>query len=213
MKDSLDILRTDYSSEDFIEHHGIKGMKWGVRNGPPYPLNHKGQFKAVKTLNDEMNKNWDYGVLHNGKKITDLKDFNYEKDYRTIPIEQMRKEKIGLCWDMVNYQHAVFKEKGYPDKSYMFVSPYDNGIVTHTFSVVSIGDKNYWVESAKWNDRGVHEVKDYKDVINHLRKQDYGSPEYDVYEFNPDGLDKGLTDKEYFDKATENLIYTSTKKR
>lgn len=22
----------------FIEHHGIKGQKWGVKNGPPYPL-------------------------------------------------------------------------------------------------------------------------------------------------------------------------------
>ena len=23
---------------DYIAHHGIKGQKWGVRNGPPYPL-------------------------------------------------------------------------------------------------------------------------------------------------------------------------------
>ena len=25
-------------SDDTLEHHGIKGQKWGVRNGPPYPL-------------------------------------------------------------------------------------------------------------------------------------------------------------------------------
>lgn len=24
--------------EDFLMHHGIKGQKWGVKNGPPYPL-------------------------------------------------------------------------------------------------------------------------------------------------------------------------------
>lgn len=23
---------------DYISHHGIKGQKWGVKNGPPYPL-------------------------------------------------------------------------------------------------------------------------------------------------------------------------------
>ena len=25
-------------SGDYLEHHGIEGQKWGVRNGPPYPL-------------------------------------------------------------------------------------------------------------------------------------------------------------------------------
>jgi hypothetical protein len=24
--------------DDSLEHHGIDGQKWGVRNGPPYPL-------------------------------------------------------------------------------------------------------------------------------------------------------------------------------
>ena len=26
-----------YSSE-YLQHHGIKGQKWGIRNGPPYPI-------------------------------------------------------------------------------------------------------------------------------------------------------------------------------
>lgn len=31
MKDSLDILMPNTYNDDFIEHHGVKGMKWGVR--------------------------------------------------------------------------------------------------------------------------------------------------------------------------------------
>ena len=27
-----------YYKPDYLEHHGILGMKWGVQNGPPYPL-------------------------------------------------------------------------------------------------------------------------------------------------------------------------------
>lgn len=22
----------------FLRHHGVKGQEWGVRNGPPYPI-------------------------------------------------------------------------------------------------------------------------------------------------------------------------------
>lgn len=31
----LEIMPTDGA---MFQHHGVKGMKWGVRNGPPYPL-------------------------------------------------------------------------------------------------------------------------------------------------------------------------------
>lgn len=30
-------MRNDYAS-NYLMHHGILGMKWGVQNGPPYPL-------------------------------------------------------------------------------------------------------------------------------------------------------------------------------
>lgn len=38
------ITRTD----DYLMHHGILGQKWGVRNGPPYPLNDGSYSKSLK---------------------------------------------------------------------------------------------------------------------------------------------------------------------
>ena len=32
----------------YLKHHGIKGQKWGVRNGPPYPLNSKSKSTRKK---------------------------------------------------------------------------------------------------------------------------------------------------------------------
>ena len=32
----------------YLMHHGIKGQKWGVENGPPYPLSFKDYSKAEK---------------------------------------------------------------------------------------------------------------------------------------------------------------------
>lgn len=34
---------------DYIAHHGIKGQKWGVRNGPPYPLSKGAKSSEKKT--------------------------------------------------------------------------------------------------------------------------------------------------------------------
>lgn len=49
MKDSLDILMPNTYNDDFIEHHGVKGMKWGVRK-KTYTTNGKGAFRR-KRLN------------------------------------------------------------------------------------------------------------------------------------------------------------------
>ena len=183
-----------------IYHHGIKGQKWGVRNGPPYHLDAKGQLKKVKTLNAELNK-WKYGVVIDGK-------VDWSR-YKTHPIDAIEKHHAGICWDFVNYQHHIFKKNGYPDESYMFVmqrSDNPNDIVTHTFSTVDIGGKKYWFESSWFKHQGVHEVASYKDVVDILR-QEYGSNNaYDVYKYNPDGLDNGLTNGEFFRRATNNLV-------
>ena len=37
---------------DYLSHHGIKGQKWGKRNGPPYPLDEEDRSAAEKKAAD-----------------------------------------------------------------------------------------------------------------------------------------------------------------
>ena len=46
VREDMDAIKIDDNIEDFLSHHGIKGMSWGVQNGPPYPLS-AGDHKKV----------------------------------------------------------------------------------------------------------------------------------------------------------------------
>lgn len=35
-------------SKNYLVHHGIQGQKWGIKNGPPYPLKNKSVSKQVR---------------------------------------------------------------------------------------------------------------------------------------------------------------------
>ena len=199
-----------FHADDHLEHHGIQGQKWGIRNGPPYPLNADAKIKAIRKLNDEMNSEWEYGVLHNGNHLVDTEDFNWGRDYRTIPIDILKNEKIGTCWDFVNYQHDALKNMGIEDESYMLTlqkSDDPDDIVTHTFTIFNMDGKKYWMESAAWPKRGVHEISDYKDVVNELNDM-YGNPGkgLSLFKYNPEGMDDRLTDTEFFNLATQNMV-------
>lgn len=37
----------------YIEHHGIKGQRWGVKNGPPYPLDYEQHNSREKKANSK----------------------------------------------------------------------------------------------------------------------------------------------------------------
>ena len=55
----------EYYNHNYLIHHGIKGQSWGVRNGPPYPLD-SGDHNAR-----ERKAGWRSSLKGNKKELTD----------------------------------------------------------------------------------------------------------------------------------------------
>ena len=86
---------------NYLAHFGIKGQRWGVRHGPPYPLNadkkprnkSKVSFEAVPTpaftkflskvfpgMKDNMEKDKQFSINVDGKRVGDCEIFKESKD-------------------------------------------------------------------------------------------------------------------------------------
>lgn len=56
--------------KNYLKHHGIRGQRWGKRNGPPYPLgpgDHSASEKKAgwrKSLDDKQDKDDNNGGFH-----------------------------------------------------------------------------------------------------------------------------------------------------
>jgi hypothetical protein len=83
-------------SEDYLMHHGIHGMKWGVRHGPPYPLDASvsKDIKDGKRVRIARGKSGEVD-LHNkkgSKKEGYIMAFNLVRDIATL-------NPVGLAMD------------------------------------------------------------------------------------------------------------------
>ena len=95
----IDIPYKVTRSEDYLEHHGIKGQKWGVKNGPPYPLDEKEmsseeRYKNVRNIKKQALKvTEEYSDTFN-KHANDRYDKAWHKwhEEREKALEEEKKE-------------------------------------------------------------------------------------------------------------------------
>ncbi len=82
----------------------------------------------------EYLSSFDYGVMKDGKRITDLEHFDFYNNYKSLTLREFELYKIGICWDFTHYEADWFKKHGYKHESY-YIEANDASLSTHTFTV------------------------------------------------------------------------------
>ena len=97
-------------SLDTLCHYGVKGMKWGVRNGPPYPLGHN---KEVDNSEKRSKMRIDLQFF---AKIPEAKLIKYALDYEKAP-DKAKAFELALGYTKKNYQELISNINDHLDKS------------------------------------------------------------------------------------------------
>ena len=94
-----------------IYHHGVKGQKWGVRNGPPYPLDRSGGKGIAKSgKGDRIKSNLQYFAKISIEKLT-----KYALDFDRQP-DKASAFKKALGYTKKNAQELIDNVNAHFDK-------------------------------------------------------------------------------------------------
>lgn len=149
----LESIREKLDEEGYghLEHHGIKGQKWGVRNGPPYPIH---GFDSPSQLSQHM------------------KAFGYKEFDRLMSADDVGRTKSGSCHDQVMYELQQLRRMG-KEPHGMFMMEYsdDNqGGMTHSLVYYNENGKTIWFENAWGGREGIWEFENVEDLKNEIIK-------------------------------------------
>lgn len=86
--------------DDYIYHHGIKGQKWGDRNGPPYPLDaedHSAEEKKKNPglLSETKSKSEEKKAKSEGKKAKNIKKLEEKRAVSNSRLIDLEKKGIN----------------------------------------------------------------------------------------------------------------------
>lgn len=108
-----------------LYHHGVKGQKWGVRKGPPYPLTKvtKGSRETTNEIYETLDKHQKWLVAHNAKTFIKEKEVKFLIDQTLVKVGNTPVSAFDV-WNQGNGDAGVsiqtrsgYQGKGYANKA------------------------------------------------------------------------------------------------
>jgi hypothetical protein len=175
------------SSEPYLAHHGIKGQQWGVKHGPPYPLdaNTNRDIRMSRNNTDVAKKYKDYrDTSRNSQKIRD--EQKIKEDFNNLA-RLKHKETIMQSLEAVNPdihgEGRNFNCQNSATAYEMRRKGYDVTARRRDDGSNNISDIQSWFKGAKWTT--INQDKNSKDPfyknLNKYNKMDSQSSEYRAY--------------------------------
>jgi hypothetical protein len=112
-----------------------------------------------------------YGWVDKSNQKHYVVDNTYSNNYKLQSPEEVTVNKLGVCWDQVELERALFSDNGLAVKTY-FIVHYDNDkCPTHTFLTYKNNNNIYWFEHSWFKYKGIHEYKSLKELLVDVRNK------------------------------------------
>ncbi|MCL1929681.1 GNAT family N-acetyltransferase [Candidatus Saccharibacteria bacterium] len=108
---------------------------------------------------------------------------------------EVQKNKLGVCWDQVEFERKMFEDKNISVKTFAIVY-YDHknkSYPNHTFLIFRSNKKIYWLEHSWLPFEGIHEYNSEEELLKDVKKkfikntkyipENYDEKELCVYEY------------------------------
>lgn len=97
-------------SSDYLMHEGVKGMRWGVRNGPPYPID-KEKTSKYKNEDGSLNRKGLRKQKDILRKIKDSDTTEVLLQIAQVGYDVITLDLLGIAMDAVSLVNAAYSRQ------------------------------------------------------------------------------------------------------
>lgn len=164
--------------------------------------------KLCEELHKHLNKNFEYGIVKDGKLKTHMSNKDIAKYYRFQSPDEFAQHGGGICFDYVEYEEAWLEEHEISCRKFYLITETPPDYDTHTFVVIETEGKFIWVESSMKNSQGIHVFSKLRDLLKMAawgcfrgskNKEHLNGVKYSVFEYTNDHPKYGCEIGEYMD--------------